>query len=198
LNIGADVSNDVLSAFISAARFGVDGVDGWLGRAIITQTCQLALDGFFPPFRHRQPRHHEHEILIPLPPLQDINSITYIDGTGTMVTLDDADYDIIQDQRPFIVSAYGKARPSARLQPISVTIEFVAGYGDAGSDVPEPIPAAIALEINRLRSPSTRDQNLMVTVSSASVQTYAVGRDGGVDMLSAALQALIVNYRVIT
>jgi uncharacterized phiE125 gp8 family phage protein len=35
LNIGAEVTDDVLNAYIMAARQKIDGVDGYLGRALI-------------------------------------------------------------------------------------------------------------------------------------------------------------------
>ena len=36
LNIGASVSDEVLNAYITAARMRVDGADGYLGRALVT------------------------------------------------------------------------------------------------------------------------------------------------------------------
>ncbi|WP_445490203.1 head-tail connector protein [Rhodopseudomonas sp. RCAM05734] len=193
LNIGTEISDDVLDAFVSSARQVLDGVDGYLGRALVTQTWKLLLPCF---------PHHWHcdgaVIMIPLPPLQDINSISYVDNTGASVIIDPADYRIVQGPRPYVVPVYGKSWPPARWQSDAVEIEFVAGYGDEGTDVPEPIRCAIALSVSQLRSLSTRDQNVMVdSVIGVGSKTYATGRDGGADALGPAAMMLVSTYRVL-
>jgi uncharacterized phiE125 gp8 family phage protein len=193
LNIGTEISDDVLDAFIATARMQLDGVDGYLGRALVTQTWKLVLPCF---------PHHWHcdgaAIMIPLPPLQDINSISYVDNSGASVIVDPAEYRTVQGPRPYIVPAYGKTWPSARWQSDAVEIEFVAGYGDQGSNIPEPIRSAIALSVSQLRSLSTRDQNVMVeNVVGVGSKTYAVGRDGGADSLGPAAMMLVSTYRVL-
>jgi uncharacterized phiE125 gp8 family phage protein len=192
LNIASD-PGDTLSGLITAARQGLDGEDGYLGRALNTQTWQLMLPGF--------PWHHHHNgcvIVMPLPPLQQINSISYIDEAGVSQVLDPSQYMLNQGARPFLVPQFGKVWPNTRAQPDAVTIEFIAGYGPNGSDVPEPIRAAIAIEVNKLRSLTARDQNVMIdNVIGMGSKTYAAGRDSGTDTLTAAAQALLHSYRVL-
>lgn len=186
LNIGDEVSNDVVDAFIAAARQQIDGADGWLGRALITQTWRGTLDSF--PYR---------EIEVPLPPLQEIVSVSYLDGEGEFVELDPDQYEVLQGQRPVIVPAHGTNWPSVPRRPGAVTIEFVAGYGDDAEDVPEPIRSAIALGVSELRSLSAR--NLFVSedsVDGIGTKRYVVGEAAG-KALSSAAQRLLSTYRII-
>lgn len=190
LNIVDDgIADEVLSAFITSARQGIDGVDGWIGRALITQTWQLLLPGF--------PSCDGGRINIPLPPLQDVTAISYVDGDGATATLVSSDFDIRQGPRPFIEPAYGKSWPSARYGSDAVTIEFIAGYGDEGENVPEPIRSAIALQVSNIRSLTAR--NLFVsstTTEGVGSTSYVVGSGAG-QAIDAAVLALLGPFRVI-
>ena len=46
LNIGDEVSDEVMNAYIMAARQRIDGADGYLGRALNTQTLAGPADTF--------------------------------------------------------------------------------------------------------------------------------------------------------
>lgn len=188
LAIDSEVADAVIDALITAARTGIDGVDGWLGRAIMTQTWRLLLDGF---------PAAGCAIAIPLPPLQQINSISYIDGTGDTVTLGTGDYQVMQGPRPAIHPPFGKSWPPSRIDPDSVIIEFDAGYGDSGSDVPEPIRCAIALQVGYLRSLMSR--NLFISAESVTdieEIRYVVGPGAG-DVTDRAVADLLRPYRVL-
>ena len=74
-NIGSNVSDEVLQAYITAARQRIDGADGWLGRALNTQTWQAKFNTF-----------PSDRIYLPLPPLQSVD-ISYLDVNGDPVTL---------------------------------------------------------------------------------------------------------------
>lgn len=107
----------------------LDGVDGILGRALITQTWQMKLKRF--PIG-------KGAITIPLPPLQAVTSIEYVDGDGDELTLDSNLYQVVNrgKHKSRITPAWGQTWPSTRDQEDAVTVTFVAGYGDAASDVP--------------------------------------------------------------
>ena len=130
-----DDDNALLQGYIRSATDWVDGERGWLGRALITQTYDYKLDHFQPSVR------------IPLPPLQAIDSITYLDDGGTTQTLASSGYQVIgagTSDPAQIKPAYDQVWPSTRLyQPEAVTIRFTAGYGDSWNDVPEPIRHAL-------------------------------------------------------
>lgn len=73
--------------------------------------------------------------------LQSVDSVKYIDGDGTLTTLDPSKYtvDLVNSR---IHPSYGNVWPSPRLDPNSVQIQHVSGFG-AASAVPEEIKDAI-------------------------------------------------------
>lgn len=115
--------------FVAAATDEIDGRDGWLGRSLITQTWRLYLDGF-PPSR----------IGLPLPPLQSVDSIKYLDGEGTQITLSPSAYRVGPFKDPgYVEPAFNTAWPATLPVGDSVEITFTAGYGATGADVPQVI-----------------------------------------------------------
>ena len=129
----------LIASFVQAAINELDGIDGWLGRALVTQTWQLVLDTF-----------PACAIRLPLPPLQSVDSISYIDGDGASQTLDPADYRVFApDSDPGRVEpAYGLSWPAVRGQSGAVTITYTCGYGDP-ADVPELIRTYIRLRVGQ-------------------------------------------------
>ena len=119
--VDTTADDDLITALIVAARRHVEAVSR---RALITQTWDYVLDDWpDTPFE------------IPLPPLQSITSITYVDEDGDSGTVDSGDY---------IVDSW----PSDTLQDIAgVRVRFVAGYADAATDVPQHFIQAMLLLI---------------------------------------------------
>ena len=94
-NIGSKSSDEVVQAYITAARQTIDGADGWLGRALNTQTWRGGLDEF--------PTCDGGRIYIPLPPLQSITEISYLDAHGLPVAVAGGGYQLVMGPRPYIV-----------------------------------------------------------------------------------------------
>lgn len=184
LNIGSDVSDEVIDAYIMASRQVIDGAVGWLNRALITQKWQGQFDGF--------PFHNGSKIYIPLPPLQSL-TISYLDSTGAMVPMTDGvDYRLVQAQRPYVL-------PITSWPTISglITFEFVVGYGNAGSDVPEPIRTAIALGVGHLRSMSMRNLTVVQEIEEGVGATrYLINADIR-QIIDDTVASLLSVYRVI-
>lgn len=135
-----DEEDELLLGMIKAARQKLDGRDGFLGRALVAQTWRLTLDCF--------PR----IVSVPLPPLQSVTSITYLDAAGDEQTLEVAAYHVdgIGDsERATIRPARGRSWPSTWEYPGAVAITFVAGYGEP-DDVPDPIRQALRLHVGHL------------------------------------------------
>lgn len=139
--------DDLVTALIAAARQNLDGADGVLGRALITQTWELRMPAF--PCRAWPSTRVADAIRLPLPPLQSVTSIKYDDPAGVEQTLDSSLYVVGTGEPAEIVPAYGQTWPATRGMPESVRVRFVAGYGDAGSDVPGPILDSIKAQIAR-------------------------------------------------
>jgi len=128
----------LLTGLIKAARQHVDGRDGWLNRALITQTWDLFLDAF--------PCSSDIPIVVPLPPLQSITSVTYLDDAGASQTWAATDYTVDAKSEPGrILPAYGLSYPSTRRVMNAVTVRFVAGYGLAVA-----VPATLKLALGAL------------------------------------------------
>jgi uncharacterized phiE125 gp8 family phage protein len=107
--------------------------------ALVTQTWELVLDGF-----------PTGGIVVPLPPLQSVTSIKYIDTDGTEQTLDALLYSVDDDSIPgLIVPAYGETWPTTRDEVNAVRVRFVAGFGDA-DDVPEDIKSWIKIMVGTM------------------------------------------------
>lgn len=139
LGAGAPASNTTgdpqLRAWILAAR---EDVERRTKRALITQTWDLFLDAF--------PCGDVLEL--PLPPLQAVVAITYVDGSGVTQTLATSVYQV-DTSTPLgrVILNYGQAWPLTYAQRNAVTVRFRAGYGDAASAVPEKAKAAMKLLI---------------------------------------------------
>ncbi len=185
LNIGAEVSDEVMDAYIMAARQRIDGADGYLGRALNTQTWQGRFDLF--------PTSDGGRIYIPLIPLQTV-TIGYLDSVGDPVVLvEGTDYQVVPAQRPYIVPLTA--------WPIvtgidGITIEFVAGYGDLGSDVPEPIRTAIALAAGQMSSMTTRSSSVTEEVTEGVGSTRYAVNSNTKDITADVIGNLLSTYQV--
>lgn len=138
LHLRVDITDDdtLIRSLIVTARENVEGISR---RALITQTWKYILDEF----------PEDDEIVLPLPPLQSVASITYKDQDGNASTFSSGDYIVNTDADPGkIVLGYGKSWPSTSLYPTgAVTVQFTAGFGDAATDVPEKYRQAMLLLI---------------------------------------------------
>lgn len=106
------------------------------GRALVTQQWRYSVDQF-----------PVDSLELPLPKLQSVQSVTYLNADGVRQTLANTEYDVITDEMiGRIIPAYGKSWPSCRIWPGSVQISFTCGYG-AAADVPQSIKAWMLLAI---------------------------------------------------
>jgi uncharacterized phiE125 gp8 family phage protein len=122
----------LLMGYARTAQDRLDGPDGILGRCLIRQTWRLALDCF------------PAVIELPLPPLAEVLSVTYLDPAGDPQTLDPADYIVAGvGSDGSIRPAVGKSWPTTRALPEAVTVDFAAGADD-WNGVPQPLRDAIA------------------------------------------------------
>lgn len=116
--------------------------------AILSQTWDALADGW-PCVWHRPSACWRYRIELPVGPVQSITSVQYVDTAGATQTLAADQYQLIaanvHGSPAAIVPAYGVAWPALREQPESVTVRFVAGFGAAPKDVPEPVRLAILM-----------------------------------------------------
>ena len=127
-----DTTEDsLIQAYISAARVAAEKRTS---RALITQTWELALDSF------------EDKIQLMYPPILSIDSVKYKDGAGVEQTVPPADYAI------FNYGEFGHYVFSTKGWPAGsdIRIQYKAGYGLSGSDVPASIVSWIKLAVGSL------------------------------------------------
>ena len=125
----------LITLYIEAAPANLDGKDGLLGRALVTQTWEYSLDSF-----------ESQAIEIPLPPLQSVTSIKYLDTSGIEQTLSSARYTVDTASEPARVVVDADGWPDTYDSANAVTIRFVCGYG-AATAVPSSLKAAILLNV---------------------------------------------------
>lgn len=131
-------SDPLLSALITTARMAAEHRTG---RALITQTQDLYLDGF-PCW----------EINLPMPELQSVTAITYVDNSGVTQTLDAAEYQVDSASEPArLTPAFGKVWPPARWQMNAVKIRYICGYGTA-ADVPQMLKQWMLMAVSTMYS----------------------------------------------
>lgn len=140
LRVDTTDEDPLIIRLVAAATTRLDGADGLLGRALLTQQWALTLDGFT--------GLGDGRIILPLPPAQSVDSIVYVDAAGADQTMASGDYQVVTSAEPgYVVPAYGTSWPSARCQPDAVTVTFTTGYGAQAADVPDTIRQAILLMV---------------------------------------------------
>jgi uncharacterized phiE125 gp8 family phage protein len=134
LRIDGALEDPTLWGYLTAARQHLEGRDGWLNRAFISQTWDLSLD-LFPPGA---------ALSMPLAPLQSVVSITYLDTAGLTQTMPATDYTVDTKTEPgWVAPAYGLNWPYALPVFNAVRVRFVCGYGDGPFAIPAPIRLAL-------------------------------------------------------
>lgn len=119
---GAD-EDELLTLYAAAA---VKACEHELGRALVQQTWELAIDAF-----------PEAEIELPMPRVLSVVSVDYFDTTGTQQTLPSNRYSLDADKLPgWLFPADGTEWPETYDMANAVRIRFLAGYGATASSVP--------------------------------------------------------------
>lgn len=167
LRVDSADDDTLITALIAAARLHLDGKDGWLGRALVTQTWDLLLDDF------------QGVIRLPLAPVQSITSVTYLDTAGVLQTLAASKYrtDLVTEPAR-ITEEFGMVWPSTYGVVNAVTIRFVAGYGAPGA-----VPEAIKLGLKAL-------------IAHFYEQREPVLIGGGAVEIQLHLERILMPYRV--
>ena len=190
LRIPFSDEDDLITGYIAlAAEYleGFNGRAGYLGRALLTQTFELRLDAF-PCYANAAPVYPNGvspsfsmaaSIVLPMPPLQSVTSITYLDGTRTLQTMDPSTYTVeTATLQGRITLPQGQAWPTdVALEKDAVRIVFVAGYGADETTLPAGIKQAAKLLVGM----------------------YYQNREGGADMKGGfgfALDALLSQHRI--
>lgn len=152
LRIDGTADDSLISDMIAGAR---DMVEKYLKRALITQTWKLTLDTF-PASRGR--RYDSYNGVMDVPqmeyydygdsinlaklPIQSISSIVTYDTANTSSTYAASNYTLDSASGRIFLND-GSVWPTDLRERAAIEITYVAGYGDAASDVPPTIRQGI-------------------------------------------------------
>ena len=149
LRVDCTDDDDLITALIVAAR---QWCEDYEHRAYITQTITAKLDWL------------PEKIILPKPRLQTVTSVKYLDTAGDQQTLSSGLYDVDIYREPGqITRGFNDSYPSIRSVVNTVEIIYVAGYGDASTDIPSKTIAAVKLLVAHLyeNRVATTDVNMI-------------------------------------
>lgn len=134
LSLATSAQDDLVTGLIKVARKHCEELTD---HQFITATWDWTLQSFPGPWG----------FTVPWPPLQSVTHIKYIDVDGDLQTLSTDVYQLDIFSRPgSIVLKHNQSWPQIRHDLNAVQIQFVAGYGNAASDLDVRLP----LLVNRL------------------------------------------------
>ena len=131
--VSSSAEDALFSSWITSAR---ELAEGYQNRAYITRTLLVTMDTF-----------PVGDLLLPLPPLLAVNSITYYDKDDNPDTVPATDYFVDTHSEPGRVLLRADKRwPLTPLRRTNaVEVEFHAGYGATEADVPQNVRDALLL-----------------------------------------------------
>lgn len=130
LRIDHSSEDELLSGLIRAAR---EEVERAAGLALIQQSWRLVLDTW--------PRNGV--VTIPLHPVREILSVTAYGRDGEVSLVDPTSYRADTVSRPARIAV--GAAPTALRAMNGIEVDFAAGFGEAGTDVPDLLRRAMLL-----------------------------------------------------
>lgn len=143
--------------------------ENYIRGCICRQTWDYTVDHDWP-FIKRD-GYYRHRIELPLHPLIEVSSISYVDSDGATQTLSTSLYTVHKNtQRPYIEQAYDQVWPSVRRVPEAITVRFVAGY----DQVPDGIRDAVMLHVELLYDLHPNDRETWELTRDALLDPYRV------------------------
>jgi len=136
LKLDTSDEDDLVDAYVAAAAGYLDGADGVLGLALVTQEWAQSFDSFPACDRLR----------LPLGPLQQVDEISYFDPDGVEQSFT-AFRAVVDATGPVVVLNEGASWPATANRPDAVTVTWTCGFGDDGLTLPTPILQAARLLI---------------------------------------------------
>jgi hypothetical protein len=148
--IDTTADDTLVTNLITGAR---QWVERYTGRALITQTWQMALDLWPGAVEQWWDGVREGPVTgldsvsfigLPRPPLISVTSVQYFDNTDTATVWASSNYFVDTVREPGrLALRLGATWPVPSRLTNGIVITYVAGYGNDGTNVPEPIKTAI-------------------------------------------------------
>ena len=112
-------------------------IEKYLGRTLISTVWQAYFEQF---------PSSEAEIELPYGPYITVDSVKYTDTDGDEQTWSSDEYQTdLKSMFARVKPAYGYSYPSVRDKMNPIVVEYTAGYGTSGSDVPDCIKVALKM-----------------------------------------------------
>jgi len=167
--VDSDEHDATITELVDAATNYLDGPDGILGRAILTQTWLLELTEW------------PTSLGLPIEPVTGV-LVTYFDAGGVEQTLTAENYELINQPgaKTELCWVSGAVLPALDNVEFPVRLTITAGFGDADA-VPSPIKVAIKMLA----------ANWFETPESVVVGSSATKLPRGVDALLARWRVLV-------
>jgi len=128
--------DELLDDYAAAAVQHLDGWEGVVGKALVTQSWSVSFSAFPAGTRLR----------LPLGPLVSVTSISWRDAAGVAQTFSSALWRGHEDHlSPFVELVEGAAWPAAASRDGAVTVLWRCGYGETPAAVPATIRRAAAM-----------------------------------------------------
>lgn len=163
LHLRVDYSDDdeLITELIKVARATAEDR---IGRTLISTGWRLTANKFSPALE------------LPNPPCISVESIKYIDTTGTEQPLNLADYLVDQVSEPArIVPTAGRDWPETQDRINAVVVDYTAGYGTTADKVPTPIVQWMKLAIGDMydrRNRSAEKPNVPQDFADSLLDVY--------------------------
>lgn len=158
LRVTDTTEDDLITSQIQTSR---EWCEIYENRAYCTQTITAHFNYF------------GEKMLLPINPVISIDSITYIDNSGNVQTLDSSQYQVDNYSVPaFVYPAYGINYPNVRAIHNTITINYIAGYDDNPSVI-EGVPSRVKSAIKLLVAHYF--ENREQTISGANITEIPMG-----------------------
>jgi len=135
LRVDGSHEDSLITGLIEAATAHFDG-QGVLGRAMVTQSWVQWVD------------QNPGWVRLTVGPFQSLTSVEYYDADNALQTATLTDFEVRLDG-DFVIVKPKKDHvwPPAYIRQDAIKITYVAGFGDAATDVPQSIRQAILLTV---------------------------------------------------
>jgi uncharacterized phiE125 gp8 family phage protein len=147
LRVDTDDEDVLLAALIRAARVRCEQ---HTRRSFITQTIRYSSDRM-PDFEGNwltSERSIWAGVELPRPPFRSLVAVSYATDTRDAIPLDPAEYRISSGgDEPSRLMLRGPFIQALPREFDAVTVDYVAGYGDRGIDVPDPLRQAVLVTV---------------------------------------------------
>jgi len=127
------------------------------------------------------------KIELPRPPLQEVEAVEYYNSDGTLVSFGDGASPEVPSwiytasptdphgRRGFVELKDGFNWPATQVRALAVRIQYLCGYGNAHTDIPDLIKSVLRAKVsdrNRLRGGITETQPYAVESQSRVIQAF--------------------------